>query len=134
MPDDQGRHPIHSASLSNCAPAVSALLKAKVNPNILDATGNTPTIIAASSGATDTLKVLIAKGGKINFTSSKGNSPLAAAVMFNHIPNVELLLKKGANPNIKVPGGATLMQIAQNKGNASIIKFLQDAIKGKLPR
>ncbi len=62
-----------------------------------DKSGLTPLIMAAKSGAVETVKLLLARGAEVNDKGVSGWTPLHAATKSGKKEIVELLLAKGAN-------------------------------------
>jgi hypothetical protein len=57
---------------------------------------------------TETLKVMLDRGGNINITDSLGNTLLIDAFDFHSYDHVFLLLERGADPDIRADNGWTL--------------------------
>jgi len=55
--------------------------------------------IAAKTGDTETVRLLIAQGANVNAKDSLGWTPLHWATMNDHVETARLLIEKGANVN-----------------------------------
>lgn len=109
----------------------------------LDDTESTPLILAASSGRTEVVKLLISNGANVNHTTNLGHSSLQYSCSkgwkevcfipssniyfvfkFKYFQIVEILLENNADINIADVRGATPLHRAASKGNYEIVKTL----------
>jgi ankyrin repeat protein len=78
---------------------VGFLLGRGADPNIGDANGDTPLILAAGIGFEEAGAYMLAKGAKVDAINRRGETALAIAVQQRQPRMVELLLRAGANPD-----------------------------------
>ncbi|XP_068105741.1 ankyrin repeat and SOCS box protein 12-like [Hyperolius riggenbachi] len=86
----------------------------------------TPLRLAASQGALECLKILLANGAEVDSVDVKAQTPLFAAVSGGHFECVRELLKAGANPRGHVDNNCTPVLMAAREGNDRILKELLD--------
>ncbi|RDW56407.1 hypothetical protein BP6252_14168 [Coleophoma cylindrospora] len=91
--------PLHRASAVNNLEAVEWLLKWNANIDGVDQFLRTPIWHAASTGASDTLRVLGESGALLHLADHSGRTPLDAACRGGRVEAVKVLLELGANPN-----------------------------------
>jgi uncharacterized protein len=111
------------------AGAVPLLLEKRANINAVRARdGLTPLIVAARSGATDNVRVLLEHGADVNARTQDGFTALmgAACSESGRPETVKLLLDRGADPNAK-NGELTALTLAKNRGASEIVRMLTAA-------
>jgi ankyrin repeat protein len=112
------------------------LLEHGADPNIRDASGETPLHWAVGAGHADVEELLLEHGADPNAQDAAGNTPLhvaaiggigdAAEVMFEINPTydrsdiVRMLFEYGADPTVKNSYGKTPLDIALEMGNDEI--------------
>lgn len=93
----------------------------------------TPLLIAAESGQTEIVDLLLKKGADINARDrtngaplSQGNSALILAAAMNHLDTVQLLLAQAKKPDVlmREQGGKTAFWFAVEKENLAMVKLL----------
>jgi ankyrin repeat protein len=89
------------------AAAVSALLRAGVDPNAADRDRTTPLYQASVDGAAELVRLLLAAGAAPDTESGGGQegTPLCAAAAWGHSAVVHILLAHGAAPNLREDRG-----------------------------
>ena len=78
---------------------VGFLLSKGANPNVGDANGDTPLIIAARIGFEDAARTLLKYRANVDATNRRGETALIVAVQQRQPRMVELLMKSGADPD-----------------------------------
>ncbi len=73
----------------------------KIDVNIIDSSGNTPLIFAASSGNLTMVSLLINRGASIQNSTMNGTTPLHAACQEGHYKIVQFLIDLGAQVNVR---------------------------------
>ena len=73
----------------------------KIDVNIIDSSGNTPLIFAASSGNLTMVSLLINRGASIQSSTMNGTTPLHAACQEGHYKIVQFLIDLGAQVNVR---------------------------------
>lgn len=91
-----------------------------------DFQGNTPAHLAARTGATDLLMLLLDCGCEYDDQNSLGRSPLHIACSENQLEAVEALLRHGASVNVTDKEGVTPLMIAAKIGSAPVVESLLD--------
>ncbi|WP_371128417.1 ankyrin repeat domain-containing protein [Enterobacter cloacae] len=88
---------------------IKAMLDGGLSPNAKDYVFDKPIIFQSiEEKNTETLKVMLDRGGNINITDSLGNTMLIDAFDFHSYDHVFLLLERGADPDIRADNGWTL--------------------------
>ena len=75
------------------------LLVKGADPNLRDSRGNTPMMLAASTGQPALVDLLKAGRADANAANASGETPLIRAVQLRDLPMVRALLAAGANPD-----------------------------------
>ena len=108
---------------------VWGMLKGGVDPNITNEKSNTPLIISASLGDTDSVRALLAYRADVNKANNDGNTPLIYAARYNH-PNTVLALTAPLTMQYRVDldaqnkRGETALYWAAQKGYPAVVKIL----------
>jgi ankyrin repeat protein len=77
--------------------------------------GSTALLLAARSGFTDAVKVLVAAGADVNqISAGDRTSPMLIATINGHFDLAQWLLEQGANPNFAAHNGVTPLYAALN--------------------
>jgi uncharacterized protein len=97
------------AARNGYARTAQALLAFKAHPNIPNAYGDTPLMLAALRGHLDTVRVLQAAGADVN---RRGWTPLIYAATGGHDDIVRFLLLHGADIDAQSPNGTTALMMA----------------------
>lgn len=98
----------------------------QVDTQITDFQGNTPAHLAARTGATDLLMLLLDCGCEYDDQNSLGRSPLHIACSENQPEAVEALLRHGASVNVIDKEGVTPLMVAAKIGSAPVVESLLD--------
>lgn len=106
---------------------VGFLLGRGADPNMGDAKGDTPLILAAGIGFEEAGAYMLAKGAKVDAINRRGETALAAAVQQRHPRMVELLLKAGANPDKpdRVSGYTPRDYAKRDTRNPQLLKLIE---------
>ena len=109
---------------------VGFLLNKGADPNVGDANGDTPLIIAAGIGFEEAAGVMLAKGAKVDAINRRGETALAVAVQQRQPRLVEILLKAGADPDKpdRVSGYSPRDYAKRDTRNPQILRLI-DTIK-----
>ncbi len=108
---------------------VLGMLKGGVDPNAKNAPGNTPLIISASLGDTQSVRALLAYRADVNAANNDGNTALIYAARYNHPETLLALLapltmQYRADINMQNKRGETALYWAAQKGYAPVVKIL----------
>lgn len=111
------------------------LLSKGADPNIQDADGNTPAMLAVEKGFTDGLDTLIRYKANLNLANSRGETPLIRAVQLRRIDLVRTLIEGGANPDqADVMAGMSARDYARRDTRTpALLKLMDEAPKAKKP-
>jgi uncharacterized protein len=111
------------------------LLSRGAKPDIRDAQGQTPLMIAAQLGFVEGAQALIKRGATIDLANSSGETPLIRAVQIRDAAMVRLLLISGANPNKtdSVAGLSARDYATRDRRSPAILKII-DEIKAAKPK
>lgn len=94
-----GDYALHIVTRKRELQWVGFLLNRGADPNVGDANGDTPLIIAAGIGFEEAAGYMLERGAKVDGINRRGETALAVAVQQRQPRIVELLLKAGANPD-----------------------------------
>ncbi|PRP89322.1 peptidase S41 [Planoprotostelium fungivorum] len=128
--DEEGRTPLHWASLGGHVELVSLLLELGADVESRDITGCTPLVSAVFNGHLDACKVLIKRGNaEVNSQNRDGMTPLHWTVVEGHYSCAEFLIMHGADAlHIKNNKGQNAFQICstlKTKKRNKFVLFLQ---------
>jgi ankyrin repeat protein len=118
-------HEIQEASAGDDLGTVSALLKEK--PDLAftkDRSGITPLHVAALSGQTQVVDLLLANKADVNARDGKGMTPLHLASESGQTRVVDRLLKHHADVNAKSNSGMTPLHLAAESGQKPAVELL----------
>lgn len=97
-----GMTPLALACTNGNAATIEALLKAGEDPNaVVSVTGDTALMLAARTGKTDAIDVLLNHGADVNKANAEGQTPLMWAAAAKNAAAVQVLLDHKADPNAK---------------------------------
>lgn len=106
--------------------------KADVNLNPSEGWRNTALQSASEQGSLDAVQLLLAAGAELDVAGSTA-PPLLLAIQNGHIQVFERLLAAGADIHATAYRGQTMLQAAENSGNAEIQERLRDALHARAP-
>ncbi|MDN5247985.1 MAG: ankyrin repeat domain-containing protein [Wolbachia endosymbiont of Tyrophagus putrescentiae] len=93
-----------------------------------------PLHLAAGSGSTSVVKLLIEKGAKVNLQNKNGRTPLHLAAGSGGTSVVKLLIEKEAKVNLQDKNGRTPLHLAARSGNTSVVELLIEKRAGVNPQ
>jgi ankyrin repeat protein len=97
---DTGLGALHIAVARKDLEWMRFLLLKSAKPDIADAKGDTPLILAAQLKFIDGARMLLIVGAKVDATNNSGETALIRAVQMRDLAMVRLLIEKGADPDI----------------------------------
>lgn len=106
---------------------IAALLEHGADPNVQDALGRTPLLLASSQGDAILADLLLQRGAQPDIQDSLGNTALTQAVEYGHTECADLLLDAGANPQFTAPEGTTVLHLVRSTQNATMGVLLKHA-------
>ncbi len=86
-----------------------------VEINGRDFMGSTPLSLAALTGRTEVIDLLIRNGADVNGQNKDGATPLLGAAFLGRVEAVKLLLAEGADPNIRNEKGETPLDVSSGE-------------------
>jgi ankyrin repeat protein len=95
----KGDAAIHIVTRQRQLDWVGFLLSKGANPNVGDANGDTPLIVASRIGFDDAARVLLRYKANVDAVNRRGETALIVAVQQRQPRMVELLMKSGADPD-----------------------------------
>ena len=120
--DETGQHGLILAFKEPSLKAALALVSApNINLNHLNASGESPLMIAAVKGELDLAEKMIKKGADVNKT---GWTPLHYAASNGHMAVIKLLLENHAYIDAESPNGSTPLMMASMYGSFDAVKLL----------
>jgi len=105
-------------------PAISSLLKQRVDVNAPQSDGATALHWAAYLEDAETAALLIRAGARVDTPNNYGVTPLALASSNGNAAIIDQLVKAGANPNRTVRAGETPLMLAARTGHADAVEVL----------
>ena len=163
-PDPKGQNGLYLAVREPSPKAAQVLIDwPKTDPNILNAKGESPLMLAALKGHQALAEKLIKKGADVNKTgwtplhyaatsgqlaiislllensayidaeSPNGSTPLMMAAMYGTPAAVKLLLQEGADAQLKNQEGLTALQFAQRGNRPDSAEAIAASIRSKRP-
>lgn len=112
---------IYQAIRNNDLGALRTLIQSN-GPNVGDARGTTPLIMAAAFGSIDAMRTVLDAGADVNAASAFGVTPLMACP--GNLDRVRLLVSKGAKVNAASQLKRTPLMLAAAAGASDVVKFL----------
>ncbi|KAF5564080.1 ankyrin repeat PH SEC7 domain-containing protein [Fusarium napiforme] len=114
---------VHEAILQ-CANLQEALQEQPWAINTIDASGDSPLVLATEKNQVSSMEVLISAGADIDQQSYDGWSPLMAAVNAGNVESVKMLLMSRSNVDLCNEEGMTALHWASMKANPEVISLL----------
>ncbi|KJE93920.1 hypothetical protein CAOG_04637 [Capsaspora owczarzaki ATCC 30864] len=119
------KSPVFVATNAGRADQLLTVVQAGGNVNEVDASGDTPLLIAAQLGFTQCARVLIDAGADVSaVTRDLNRSALYLAAQHGQFQTVRLLLAMGANSNHIDSLGGTALQAACARAHSDIVRVL----------
>ncbi|WP_210413155.1 ankyrin repeat domain-containing protein [Leptospira vanthielii] len=103
---------------------VEELLSHGVSINAKDSLGNSSLIKAVDEEDLTIAKFLITKGANVNLRNTMGETALYRAIYRGNLELVKLLVTAGAETKVKTVGGISLVDLAEERGEEGILKYL----------
>lgn len=128
-PLPNGQYPLHAVARKGSAKAVTALLRAGVNPNQESeepgqSLGFTAAHYAAVADAVPVLRVLHEHGANLNHPAADQWTPLHVATYRGQSAAMEALIGMGADIDCAAAGGETPLAFAAHLGRVKDVRFL----------
>lgn len=128
---DTGETALHIVTKRRDPPWMGFLLQNNADPNARDTDGNTPIILAASTGFSDGVRLMIAGKAQVDAANNRGETALIKAVLVRDVASVQLLLEYGADPDRpdNLTGQSARDYAAQDPRAGQVAKLLAEAPK-----
>lgn len=124
-----GETALHIVTARRDTTWISFLLAKGADPNIRDAKGQTPLVVAANLGFVEGMELLIAGGARVDEPNSTGETPLISAVHRRDVAMLRVLLKAGANPDRADSSGRSARDYAKLDRNDNLIEEINTNAK-----
>lgn len=124
-----GETALHIVTARRDTTWISFLLGKGADPNIRDAKGQTPLVVATNLGFVEGMELLIAGGARVDEPNSTGETPLISAVHRRDIAMMRVLLKAGANPDRADSSGRSARDYAKLERNDNLIEEINTNAK-----
>ncbi len=116
----------------NGSPALDATLQewlaaqqfSSIGVNAVGANAVTPLMIAAHTGNSDIVRLLIAAGASMNARNADGNNALWLACVDRHLDIIDILLEAGTDIDNRNDNGATALMYAASSGRTDVVAHL----------
>lgn len=120
---------LHRCVASSAITTVKLLLEMGADPSIKNASGETPTYLAARKDMHRVVSALLSCNANPDEAHRDGSRPIHIACDIGHHRVVEVLLSSGSNGEITVPdsaanGGFTPLMLASRRGHAKCVLIL----------
>jgi uncharacterized protein len=128
---DTGETALHIVTKRRDPPWMGFLLQNGADPNARDGEGNTPIILAASTGFSDGVRVMIAGRAQVDAANNRGETALIKAVLVRDPASARLLLDHGADPDRpdNLTGQSARDYAARDTRAGQMARLLADAPK-----
>ncbi|MFM9853196.1 MAG: ankyrin repeat domain-containing protein [Sphingomonadaceae bacterium] len=128
-----GEGALHIVTKARDSTWLAFLLARGAKPDLRDAQGATPLMIAAQLGFIEGAQALIGRGASVDLTNNAGETPLIRAVQVRDAAMVRLLLGAGANPNKtdNVAGLSARDYATRDRRSAAILKIIEETRPAK---
>jgi ankyrin repeat protein len=131
-----GETGLHIATRRKDPPWMGFLITNGANPDIRDGEGELPITIAASTGFTEGVRLLLIGRANVNRTNARGQTALFRAVQARDLETVKLLLERGADADlVEFQTGLSARDLAAQDPRAGPIgKLLAEAPQRQKPK
>ncbi|KKA28844.1 hypothetical protein TD95_000248 [Thielaviopsis punctulata] len=120
---------------ANFSTIVEMLVKAGINLNWQDKTGETALHIASRYGNVECTRVLLDGGADIDAVEATYSwTPLHVAAVDGKMDSVKILVERGAKLELVDSSGWTAKEHAAFRGHMAVAEFLREKISQKLPQ
>ena len=107
---------------------IGFLLQHDADPAVRDREGSTALLLAATTGFSDAVRILLAVKAPVDAPNRLGETPLIKAVQARDAASVRMLLDGGANPDLTDSTGRSARSIAAlDTRGGPVARLLKDA-------
>lgn len=128
---------MHHSALNGHREIVALLLDHEASANVVDGQGSTPLHLAAWTGNTDVVRLLLERGpslANVNHANQEHETALHFAAQYGHTESVALLLAHGAEPGLRNVRGESPLDLAAQYGRLDSVALLAGAQAHALSR
>lgn len=127
---DDGNAGLHIAMRNRNANWVGFLLARDADPNLPDANGDTPLILAARMGFPEGAARMLMKSASVDKANKLGETALIVAIQQRQAAIVRMLLEAGADPDkTDFAGGYSARDYAKRDGRSTVMLELIESVK-----
>lgn len=128
---DTGDAALHIVVRRRDVPWLGFLLQANADANVRDRAGNTPLLLAAVSGFTEGVRILLLVRAQVDLKNNAGETPLIKAVQARDAATAKMLLDAGADADItdNAAGYSARDYALQDKRGGALARLIKDAPK-----
>lgn len=128
---DTGETALMIATRRRDTPWMGFLLQQGADPNQRDKDGNSAMVIAASSGFSEGVRVMLAGRAQVDLTNNRGETALIRAIHARDAESASLLLASGADPDRpdNLAGLSAREYAARDARSGQLGKLMADAPK-----
>lgn len=126
---DSGDMALHIVTKRRDLGWIGFLLQNGADPNVRDRAGNTPLILAATTGFSEGVRVLLMLRPRVDLANRGGETALIKAVQSRDATSAKLLLDAGANPDLtdNAQGFSARQYAAQDARGGQVARLMRDA-------
>ena len=104
---------LHEAVVTDDLEGLQAALAGGADPDVTDASGATPLLVAVTFDRAAAAGLLLEAGADMDAANRDGSTPLHMAALLARADIAALLLENGADKTLRTGSGATALEIAQ---------------------
>ncbi|MBC8017601.1 MAG: ankyrin repeat domain-containing protein [Verrucomicrobia bacterium] len=125
--------PLMAAAMNGHLEVVRSLVAAKALLDLAHKEGDTALMFALAGGQTGIARLLVEAGADLNVRNRFGITALHIAAAEQNLEGAKLLIARKANSSARTTNGKTALDVARDKGNAGIVKLLEEADRAHSP-
>ena len=115
---------LHYAVRFNSIDFARLLLMHKANPNIKNANGDTPLMLACKMGKENFIKLLLKFNADINERNNFGETSIHMALLNGNIDIIRVLINEKTNLSLLTDSNRSIVHYAVKSGKISVLKYI----------